>query len=267
MKRNASAKKTFVEENTMSDFKKIAQTALFSLVFFLILLIFSTNIFFTNQAGFKIESTHVFIALAPLAIWLIVSGKLDEIRGPGGIGLLIRDEVQKPIPAELVDKPLDVVPDYVREKEDTERLSRQVNQDLAAGKPPAALSFRVGKKGYYGEGAIESSISTMERSPKFQFIIFNDEKGKFKGFMKVDDFERLMGSDIVDMIESSQILENPKVIKDYIKKTSTNRKALDEMEKANTNMLGIVDEDYKLIQIITRDEILRKILTRAILEA
>lgn len=266
MKRNASAKKTFVEENTMSDFKKIAQTALFSLVFFLILLIFSTNIFFTNQTGFKIESTHVFIALAPLAIWLIVSGKLDEIRGPGGIKPLIRDEVQKPIPAELVDKPLDVVPDYVREKTNEKRLGRQVNQDLAAGKPPAALSFRVGKKGYYKDDVTGLAISIMGRSPKFQFIIFNDEKGKFKGFMEKDIFKYMISPKIIEMIESSQILENPNVIKDYIKKTSTNRKALDKMEKANTNMLGIVDEDNKLIQIITRDEILKKILTRAILE-
>ncbi len=61
----------------------------------------------------------------------------------------------------------------------------------------------------------------MEKSPKFRFIIFNDKKGRFKGFIKADDFKLLMkSSDIVEIIETSQILENPKVNKDYIKKTS-----------------------------------------------
>lgn len=71
----------------MSNLKVIAHTILLSMVFFLLLIIVSTSGLFAKAPGLKFDATHLFVALVPFIILLIISGKLKEIRGPGGIEL------------------------------------------------------------------------------------------------------------------------------------------------------------------------------------
>lgn len=69
----------------------VFQAILLSLAFFLLLLLIVIG---SNQllpeGKFKIENIHIFISLIPFFILLILSDKLKEIKGPGGIGLSMR---------------------------------------------------------------------------------------------------------------------------------------------------------------------------------
>lgn len=247
----------------MSKFKVIIQTVVISLTFFVILFIISSENFFINQIGFKIESIHVFIALIPLVIWLIVSGKLKEIKGPGGIGLSMRYEVQKPITPELTDSPLKIDRAIVRAKGGVDELQSRIIQDR-----PTTLSFVISRKDYYGQWEIGEYIRELGIHPEFRFILFTDTKGKFKGCMKVSDYEKLLDTgEVVEMIESGRIMNDPRVIKNSMQKISTNKQALNEMDKLNTNWLPVVDDKNKFIGVVTQEEIVRNIIAKVIREA
>lgn len=247
----------------MSNLKLIVQTIVFSLLFFLVLYAVSSDRFFGNRLGFDLEPLHFVIALIPFIILLILSGKLKEIRGPGGIGFSMRDEVQKPVSPELIEMPLEVDPAIVQQKRGIEELRNRIAQN-----PPTTLSFEVGKKNYYGQWAIEEYVRELERHPNFRFILFTDAHGKFKGCMKVSDYKTLLQTgDIVQKLENGQILKAPRVIKNLIRITSTNKQALNEMERANLNMLPVIDSEEKFVGVVTQEEIVRKILTRVLREA
>ena len=251
------------KEDIMSTFKAITQTVLISIIFFLILFILSSENFFANQLRFRSELLRVVLALIPFVIWLIVSGKLKEIRGPGGIRLSMREEVQKPVSPELIGMALEVEPAIVVQKEGIHGLRNRITQ-----KPPSTLSFEVGKKNYYGQWAIEKYIRELEKHLVFRFILFTDADGKFKGCMKVGDFKTVLQTgNIVEKLENGQILTAPRVIRNSVQLTSTNKKALNEMDKANSSMLPVVDREGKFIGVVTQEEIFRRILTKVLREA
>lgn len=252
------------EEDKMSTLKNvIIQTAVISLIFFIILFLISSENFFTNLFGFKLEPLNVFIALIPLIIWLIVSGKLKEIRGPGGIGFSMRDEVQKPVSPELTGRTLEVDPAIVKEKGGIDELRSQISQN-----PPTTLSFDVEKKNYYEQRAIEDYIRELGKHPDFRVILFTNTDGKFKGCMKVSDYKTLLqAGNIVQKLESGKILKDHRVIRKSVQITSTNKQALNEMDRANVNMLPVVDRKGKFIGVVTQEEMVRKILTRVLREA
>jgi hypothetical protein len=248
----------------MSKLKKIIiQTFVNSLIFFTILFIISSEDLFTNRYGFNLEPINVFIALIPLVIWLIVSGKLKELKGPGGIGIIMRDEGQKSISPEITKIALKVDPAVVEKKGGLDELRYKILHN-----PPTTLSFEIEKKNYYNLEAIKDYIYELEKNPDFRYILFNDADGKFKGIMKVNYFKYLLETDdLVQRIENSKILEDSRVTRKCIKITSTNKQALNEMEKVNVNMLPVVDRRGRFIGVVTQEEILRRILTKILQEA
>lgn len=52
------------------------------------------------------------------------------------------------------------------------------------------------------------------------------------------------------------------VITDSMKVKFTNKRILDEMEKAKTNMLAVVDRECKFVGVMTQEEIVIKILIK-----
>lgn len=249
----------------MATRQVITQTVIISLVFFLTLFIVSRGNLLSSQLGFKLEPVHVFIALIPFIILLIVSGKLKEIRGPGGIGLSMRDEIQKPVSSEIIESTsLEVDSAYVMQKGSSIRDKR----NEIAENPPQVLSFKIGVENIYANRVISEYIDVLEPFPEFRFILFNDKNGKFMGCMKFSDFKVVLRTgDILQMIESGQILNTPRVIRNSIQTTSTTRQALNEMERLKSNILPVVDHEQKFIGMVTQEELVRKILIKVLREA
>ena len=243
--------------------KIIIKTIIISLVFFLILYIVSSENFFTKRVGFKLQPMHIFIALIPFIIFLIVSGKLKEISGPWGmIALSMRGEAQKPVSPELSETPLEIQPGTVIEKKERCMLQKRIDQNI-----PTVLSFEVEKKNYYEQVVIKEYLRELEKHPDFRFILFTDADGKFKGFLKVSDFKAILKfGNLVQKLESGEIIKDPKLIRNSVQITSTNKQALNEMDRANVSMLAVVDREEKFIGFVTQEEIVRKILAKVLRE-
>ena len=240
----------------MSTLKTVGVTIIGSLVF-LGLLYAIVNVHYTLPALTpEIEPVHVFIALVPFAILLAASGQLKEIRGPGGLGLLLRGEVQRPI-LEVSEARLEVRPEVVAPKGDQERL-----RELIAATLPTTLSFEIGKRRYYTQSMIEHYIRELKRYPRFRNVLFVDGGGSFMGFMRLRDYmELLQSGDIVSKIENREILEDPRVVKDTVEIGSTYREALAAMERVASSRLAVVDKHRRFVAVVMQDEIVRRILT------
>ena len=105
---------------------------------------------------------HLFLALVPFIILLIVSGKLKEIRGPGGISLSLKDEAERTISPEYEDTPIQVEPEIMQAKGGMDSLRRMITEN-----PPTTLSFQVGMPGYYSQSAILEYIRELQQNPEF----------------------------------------------------------------------------------------------------
>jgi hypothetical protein len=216
-----------------------------------------------DEGGIKIEAIYVFIALVPFIILLIASGKLKEVKGPGGISLLMRDEAEREISFEAEDNALEIDPEIVQTKGGFGSLARMLTEN-----PPTALSFVLERPGFYGQGAIEEYINQLRRLSEFRHIIFVSKEGEFAGYMKVEDFADIVQKGgVVDELETGSIMNHRNTLKGSIKINSSNRETLSAMEKANVNELAVVDNAYRFAGIINQEQIVRKILSKIVREA
>ncbi len=240
------------------------QATLLSVIFFLVLFLIVVG---SNQllpsGKIKIENIHIFLSLVPFIIILILSGKLKEIKGPGGIGLSMRDEASKPLAPQYEDKTIEVNPLVTLAKGGEENLNEAIsNRNITT------LSLTVGREGYYNQDAINYYIHKLEEKQKLYFIILIDTTGEFRGFMDVKSYKQYEGiEDVVRNLESGKILNHPDVTTHSINLGESNKSALSLMDKSNSSRLAVIDSSRKFVGVTTQDEIVRKILSKVITEA
>lgn len=239
----------------------LKNTIIISLVFFL-LLISIVVIHYIITDELTVETTYVFIALIPFIIMLFLSGKLAEISGPGGLGLVLRNEAKSSV-SPSIDEPFEFDESRIMQKGATNMLSRIFTEN-----PPSTLSFHIGKR--YSEEAIRTYLEELSKFPSFQNVVLNSYEGKFEGFVRAEDFKSLvynLGIEIESEIQDGRILNNPRVIKSYILRESTNQEVLREMDRVRLNVLAVTDSQSRFVGIVSQEEIVRKILTKVVQEA
>ena len=114
--------------------KPIIQAIIFSIVFLII-------VYAISRLGLKVEAIHIVIALVPFIILLVVSGKLKTFKGPGGLELTLRDEVQRIVAPEFEESPLELKPELIMDKSTVGQLKNLISRGL-----PTTLSFQLKKK-------------------------------------------------------------------------------------------------------------------------
>ena len=240
------------------------KTIIISAVFFVVLFIVSYLASIApSDGGIKIEPIYVFIALIPFIVLLIASGKLKEIKGPGGIALLMKDEAEREISVDVEDNAIEIDSEIVHSKGGIESLTFMLRES-----PPTALSFVLEKKDYYAQYAIEGYINELRKLSSFKNIVFVSNDGSFLAYMKVEDFSQVVKeSQIVDLLESGDILKDKRTNPASINIDSTNRDTLSEMEKCNVNELAVIDSKSKFLGVINQEQIVRKVLSRLVREA
>jgi hypothetical protein len=245
----------------MSTPKRLLETILISVAFLLVLILV---LFVTEKLNLsKLEPIHVFVALVPFIILLVMSGRLKEIGGPSGITLSLRDEVQKPISPETARDELIVDPEITMEKGAIPDIQEQVAQN-----PPTTLSLRIRQSGRYSELAIRHYVEELERQPVFRNVLFVDAQSRFQGLMPAQAFRALLqGREVVPLLENGEILELPGVVTGFVPVGSTNQQALVEMDRIDTNTLAVVNQREEFVGVITQEEIVRKVLTKVMREA
>ena len=216
------------------------------------MLVYLTN---TSPAGIKLDPTLVVVALIPFIVWLVISGRVKEFKGPGGLDVILRDTANDKIPTEL--GPLPIEPAITIDKASEAAL------EMIEREHPTSLSFQLGKHNYSNQ-IISRYLDALESNPKFNMIIFTDEAKRLKGMMKARDFHTLHERDQATSIKiaSGEILQAPGVITNSIQQNSTNKEALEQMNKTGTDVLPVVDAQGKYVGYVRRDRILGDVIAK-----
>lgn len=244
----------------MKEKELICRTGVASGAF--LFLVFFVAVFSKVFLGEKsIQATTIAVGLIPFVIYLVLAGKLTEFRGPGGIGVTLKEEVEKTVTLSYGDEVIQYEPEVVEEKMSVNELRNNLRK-----KRPTVLTFEIGKTNYYKEWAIDEYIKDFSKNPEFKTIVFKGYDGRFQGFMNLEDFKGLLersGNDhmnIVRLLENGSILNQSRVNTLFITREDTNKAALKKMEENRKREAAVVDERQVFIGTIRQDDIMKKVL-------
>lgn len=200
------------------------------------------------------EPWGFFFVGIPFVIILLFSGKIEELAFGG-----FKVKLAKIFKRELVIPKIDVRPfDIIDKLEADKPVARFV---------PHGISFILGRTD--NDEKILKTLRRFSGSPGFQVIVFNDDRGVFKGFMRLNDFRLLFVPEdrsydiyygVSEKIRTERILNEPSLIKDSVKSGSTYEDALNRMDDVGVEELAIVSPDGRFIGVIAQTEIERKLL-------
>lgn len=215
-----------------------------------------------------LEGDNLFVSLLliPVVIYLVLSGRLSELRA-GDLSLVFNQAMKETVmpslsSVELPIEPMEAVTKggYSPLQETMRRLSR-----LKETKP-VTLTLNLGR-GYVDE-AIEFYISSLSQFPSFRFVVLLDERDKVVGYFPVNAFLLIIRNEDVagrfignirdgDLDELNQF---PGIITETVSPKASNIEALETLQKGDYDALLVVDETGNLRGVVQRDKIIGNML-------
>lgn len=251
-----------MKKQTRKDIQAVIFAVVFGTLGFLIVV--------ALKCWMNITDAGIIIALmlTPLILFSLVSGRLAEFSGPGGLGAKFFREVATEtihLPSELV--PINTV---LIAKGDPQELQRRMGTINDAS--PIAMTMNLGRESY-DTPEVSNALYALSQFRNFKFVIFLDEADKLIGYMphwvletSLRNTQTMKAAEqlIEDVKEGHKeaVLKYPGVLgKTATLKTSdSNIEALSKMERQNLEALVIVDKDNKVKGIVERDRILARMM-------
>jgi len=220
------------------------------------------------KAVLKIEGDATFVSLMlfPLLIYLILSGKLEEFKGPGGWEAKFTKAANETISAASEKIELSTEDMQIIQKESIRYLERK-KQELNEAQP-IIMTMELGKRDYYRRMVVLNYLETLSQFRNFKFVVFIDKEKRFvaympswalKGVLKLDE----LGDNFIWLVnegDRQRLLLFPGLVKETINTQSTNVEALREMMKQNVEALVVIDENYHLKGVVEREQILSRMM-------
>ena len=215
-----------------------------------------------------IEGDAVYITLIfiPVLVYVIISGRLTEFKGPGGIEARFSEAAsQSVIPTSETIEP-SVEEMQILEKEGL-RVLQQRKLEIDKTRP-LIMTMIMGKGHYYSWHAIVEYMKFLEQYPNFKFVVFLDKNNRFVAYTRswtLTGLIRLpgLGDEFVQIINEGRtqdLYRFPGIIKDTISTQSTNTEALQQMTKEHLEAIVVIDEERKLKGVIEREQITSKLI-------
>ena len=238
--------------------EEYTDTLVISVVFFaLLLMLVSLQLVLKPDAEWILQPSFVAVALVPFIIFLAVTDRLEAFGG-GGFEVKLREQAKKTISPTVVEDRFDLTPEETQRKASLEALHERDSL-------PTTLIFELWTENYYEADIVEEYLNILFENPEFRYVIFNNNEGKFQGYMYAETFEKLAqtADDVIAEIESGKILSRESVNKNSITRERSNQDVLNAMDEWDVVELAVVDEERRFIGVITQEEIVRDMLTRA----
>lgn len=238
-------------------------------VFYLLVGIYCI-LFFKRYLEIEGDGIYVSLLLMPIIAYFISSGRLSELKAPGGLEAKFRDFSKESV--ELEQTVIEFVDAQIVSKAPispraflNEILLKTENLDEMK---PILLTIKVGERERYTRNAIIEYINQLSKYNTFKFVVFLDKNQKFLAYilshamLKILQEENL-GDSFVNAIESGDIDKirlYPRVITKPISIKTTNIEALRNMTNQNLDSLVVVDESNNLKGLVEREQILSKLM-------
>jgi CBS domain-containing protein len=216
----------------------------------------------------SIEGDAVFISLLliPILVYVIISGKLEELKGPGGLEAKFAKAANESISAATEKVELSVEEMQIVLKEGLGILEKK-RLDLNEAQP-IVMIMEIGKRGYYDREAVLKYIEILSQFRNFKFVVFVDKNNQFVSYMpswavKGLISKQYLGDEFISIINTGNktvLFQFPGVVRETIRTESTNAEALREMTKQNLEALVVIDGNNQLKGVVEREQILSKMM-------
>jgi CBS domain-containing protein len=228
-----------------------------------------------KQIGIGSNAVYVSLVLVPVLIYAIVSGRLTELTGPGGLGAKFAGIARQSASSTTVDT---IRADAAESVDDVLTVGGRVKDETLQQKLPIAetqptvlkivMRKRKPGKGYARHRVLELMGRLSDVSKNFEFVVFVDDDDRVLGYMPIVSFARMLSDDVlseaflqaVNDNRLSTVFDYPGVLRATLSPDTSNAEALRQMVERNTNALVAVDNDGKLKGIIERNQLVTRVL-------
>jgi len=219
------------------------------------------------------DAVLVTILLVPVLIYLILSGQLKEIRGPGGLGAIFNDAAHRPslVIRQQDSEWMDVADMVALESKDPPALKRQL-YELSRARRHIVLTVTLGnKQEYYDPGLMAYFLKILLEYRSFRFLVILDESKEVFAYIsgwraiKIINFEKeISGQDspFVTAINrrDKDSLRRYELIEETVKITDSNENILEKMMKSRLDALIVTYPDGMLKGVVQREQVLSELM-------
>ena len=246
-------------------------TTIYAVGGFLLLLVFLVLLRTVTRNRFEIKNSDIFLALIPVALGLVLSGRIKELTvGDLKIVPAVTKATKSPIKAQVTALPVEAV------RAEPKAGLRKIPQLVKKG--TQALSFQLGYGGYQGF-AIQEYLERLTRYPFFEYVVIIKPDSRFFGLFDARQLSdllrnpdhRIRGEELPSFGRFAEWLTLSKIAKiealpgfvgksHAVKKTMNKHDALQHMEKLDVQTLPVVNDDGHLAGILERSKLSASIL-------
>jgi len=223
-------------------------------------------IFYKLFIGATSDNIIIILLLIPFLIYLAASGKLREFKG-FGLEAKFSEAAREPIKVTAQTLEASQHDFEIVEKESV--LFLEQKQKELTGTKPIILTTILGiGPNYYKRDAMLKYIEILSRFRNFKFVVFLDNNYHFVAYISVNSIREILRDDnlawkfieALNYDERQEIFKYPGIIRNTISYESSNADALREMEANNLKAMVVIDKYNNLKGIVTRDQIIDKII-------
>lgn len=144
-------------------------TLMIALGGFILLLVMLVALRAKTGNKFEIRNSDIVLALIPVALWLFLTGKIQEFAfGDFKIVAAVKEASKSPVAPQVTELPVESV------RMDPKGGIQEIPELMK--KKSQALSFRMGHGGYWGP-AISEYLNVLTQNPFLRYIIINNSDG------------------------------------------------------------------------------------------
>lgn len=246
--------------NQQKERRAIAFSALF-LILGLFVVWFTTMVL-------KVEGDAILVSLllAPVLVYLILSGKIKELRAPGGLAITFAETATASVTAvwETVQPSEEDMQIVVKEGVQALERKRQTLNEAQ----PIVMTMVLGRGRYYNTEDTLRYIDVLSQFRNFRFVVFVDDSDRFVAYMPISSLKGILrvpelGEHLIYAVNEGQVQDLfrfPGVVRETISTQSTNAEALREMTRQNLEALVVIDENRHLRGVVERKQVLSRMM-------
>jgi hypothetical protein len=232
-----------------------------------IVLLWAARYWINDPATAMGDAVFVALLVMPILIYAIISGRLTELRGPGGVGatfnMVVTAAVSETVKQDLVS--VDQQGVQMVGKGDLSRLDKKIQEINEVD--PVVLTLTLGA-GHYTLEALHQYMDALSRSRNFKLVVFLTKDKGFLAYMPAWAAKTVldtpnMGADFVRVIndgDPNKLFQYPSVVRKTLSTRSTHAEALREMLEKNVEALVVTDETNQLKGIAEREQLLSRMM-------
>lgn len=238
--------------------------AILALLLFMVLLVV---VRVWSEDKYEVRATDVVVALAPILLWLLLSGRIKKLGfGAGGITVEMAKEAilrasEAPVARQVTPVQLPVTSVEVGEKRSVGMLHQLLERRIDA------LRFTLGKGEYLGE-VIKEYLTRLNALPEFRYVVIQNGRGRFVGVFdsrrlqavlskEPDDTPWMRFGDDLNGDDPAFLANLPGMVPaaEAVSPAADKKDVLAQMERLDRRWLPVVDEDGRFQGVVEQSRL------------